>query len=232
MSNEKLPLVFLPGQLCTELLWAPQLKAFPDLSQIVVQRDHDTVEKMAVATLDAMPERANLVCHAMGGFVAIEIMRRAPRRVANLVLMSTLAPADTPKQTVRREGYLRLVEEGKFDAIIEERLPILVHPDRMGDAVLTGVLRRMAYDTGADTFLKQQRAIMARPDSRPSLNAIPCPTLLIYGRSDGITTMEHQQQMLDAIPNARLEIVEGSGHMVTLEKPQAVNGLLSQFLGR
>ena len=111
-------------------------------------------------------------------------------------------------------------------------LPILVHPDRMRDATLTGVLRQMAYDTGAETFLKQQRAIMARPDSRPSLSAIPCPTLLIYGRSDGITTMEHQQQMLDAIPNVRLEIVEGSGHMVTLEKPQVVNGLLSQFLGR
>jgi pimeloyl-ACP methyl ester carboxylesterase len=173
MSNEKLPLAFLPGQLCTESLWGSQLSAFPDQSQIIVQRDHDTVEKMAVATLNAMPERVNLVCHAMGGFVAFEIMRRAPQRIANLVLMSTLAPADTPKQTVRREGYLRLVEEGKFDAIIEERLPILVHPDRMRDATLTGVLRQMAYDTGAETFLKQQRAIMARPDSRPSLKAIP-----------------------------------------------------------
>ena len=88
----------------------------------------------------------------------------------------------------------------------------------------------MASDTGPEVFQRQQRAIMARPDSRPMLASIPCPTLLVFGRQDGITTIEHQNEMLNTIPDARLEILEDCGHMMTLEKPADVNALLSVFL--
>jgi len=225
-------IVFLPGQLCTAALWQPQVPALTALgsTSILVQRDHDTVGALAQAVLDASPRRFALVAHAMGGFVAFEILRRDPARVEKLMLISTLAPADTPKQTVRREGYLRLVEQGKFDGIIDERIPMLVHPDRVNDAPLTDTLRQMAADTGPETFLRQQRAIMSRPDSVASLSAIPCPTLLMFGRQDGITTLDHQQQMLDGIANATLEIVENCGHMVTLERPAETNAMLLRFL--
>jgi pimeloyl-ACP methyl ester carboxylesterase len=92
------------------------------------------------------------------------------------------------------------------------------------------MLRTMARDTGVDAFLRQQRGIMSRPDSRPGLSAIGCPVLLIYGRADGISTLEHQQEMLDAIPDGRLEIIEDSGHMLPLERPEKVNALLRAFL--
>lgn len=225
-------IVLIPGQLCTELVWEPQLAELCLLGNvtIAVQREYDTVGAMAQAVLDAAPARFALVTHAMGGFVAFEILRRAPKRVEKLVLMSTLAPADTPKQTARREGYLRLVEQGKFDGIIDERIPMLVHANRAVDRALTATLRRMAADTGAKAFLKQQRAIMSRPDSVASLAAIACPTLIVFGHEDGITTHEHQQQLLDGIPGARLEIIEDCGHMVTLERPEAVNALLGNFL--
>jgi pimeloyl-ACP methyl ester carboxylesterase len=224
------PIVLVPGQLCTELLWAPQSAILPSSVQILVQSGFDTVGDMAGSVLDQAPARFALVCHAMGGFVAFEIMRRAPQRVSRLVLISTLAPADTPRQTVRREGYLRLVEQGRFSDIIEERIPMLVHPSQTGNAVLTGTLRRMAEDTGPDAFLRQQRAIMSRPDSRPTLPQISCPTLLIFGRQDAITTMDHQQEMVSAIANARLNVVENCGHMVTLERPETVNTYLGDFL--
>jgi pimeloyl-ACP methyl ester carboxylesterase len=166
----------------------------------------------------------------MAGFVAFEILRQEPERVEKLVMMSTLAPADTPAQTARREGYLRLVEQGRFDDVIEERIPLLVHPERRNDAGLTAILRQMAKDTGAEAFLRQQRAIMSRPDSRPGLSAISCPVLLIYGRADGITTWEHQQEMLGAISGARLETIEDSGHMLPLERPDELNALLRPLL--
>jgi pimeloyl-ACP methyl ester carboxylesterase len=225
-------IVLIPSQLCTELVFEPQMPVLSSLGRprVFVQRDHDTVGAMAQSVLDASPERFTLITHGMGGFVAFEMWRRAPQRIRRLVLMSALAPADTPKQTERRMGYIRLVEQGRFDGIIEERIPMLVHPSRTSDAALTAILRRMASDTGPEVFQRQQRAIMARPDSRPILASIACPTMLVFGRQDGITTIEHQNEMRNAIPDVRLEIIEDCGHMMTLEKAGVVNGLLRAFL--
>ncbi|HEY4987893.1 MAG TPA: alpha/beta hydrolase [Bradyrhizobium sp.] len=220
------PVVFLSGQLCSKLLWQHQ-----HTDHVLELRNHDTMRELATEMLANAPERFALVAHGMAGFVAFEIMRLQPERVENLVLMSTLAQADTPKQTGRREGYLRLVEEGRFADIIEERIPLLIHPDRREDSVLTGTLRKMARDIGEQGFLNQQRAIMSRPDSRPGLGAIACPVLLVFGHADGITTIEHQNEMLSAIPDARLEIVEDSGHMIPLERPERTNAILRGFLG-
>jgi pimeloyl-ACP methyl ester carboxylesterase len=221
--------IFLSGQLCTESLWQHQ-RGLVATERMLTLFDHDTVAGLARSVLAMASQRVSLVAHGMAGFVAFDILRQQPERVEKLVLMSTLAPADTPKQTVRREGYLKLAQEGRFDGIIEERMPMLVHPDRQNDNALTAILRTMARDTGVEAFLRQQRAIMSRPDSRPGLPAIPCPVLLIYGRADGISTIEHQQEMLDAIPNAQLEIIETSGHMLPLERPDEVNALLRAFL--
>ncbi len=225
-------IALIPSQLCTDLVWEKQLPILSSLGtpRVFTQRDHDSIGAMAQSVLDAIPRQFVLITHGMGGFVAFEMLRRTPERITKLVLMSALAPADTPKQTARREGYLRLVEQGKFDGIIEERIPMLVHPSRIGDEALTAILRRMARDTGPDVFQRQQRAIMSRSDSRSSLSAIACPTILVFGRQDGITTLDHQNEMRDAIPDVRLEILEDCGHMVTLEKPREVNEVLPAFL--
>src|SRR6185369_2264273 len=163
-------------------------------------------------------------------FTAFEVMRQAPERVTSLVLIATLAPNDGPAQTERRQGYIRLVEDGRFEEVVEERIPILVHPARREDAPLLTVVRRMATETGASRFLGQQRAIMSRTDSRPSLAAIAVPTLLIRGDQDGITTQAHQDEILDRIPGARLISIEDCGHLPTLEKPVSTNQILDDWL--
>jgi pimeloyl-ACP methyl ester carboxylesterase len=187
---------------------------------------------MADRLLSAAPERFDLAAHAMGGFVALEVLRRAPHRVRRLVLIATLAPADTPAQTARREGYLTLVEAGRFEAVVEERLPILLSPARRSDPQLIAAARAMAAQTGPAAFLRQQRAIMSRPDSRHSLAAIASPTLIIAGRQDGIVTLDHQLEMSGAIPSAELKMVDDCGHLAMLEQPKTINGLLIDFLDR
>ena len=226
------PVILIAGQLLTADLWAPQVEALGGRYALTVadQASHDTIAGMAAAILEDAPERVSVVGHAMGAFVAFEMLRQAPARVDRLVLMSTLASADGPAQTARRESYLRLVEAGRFDEVVEERLPILLSPRRRSDAALVASARAMAAATGPDAFLRQQRAIMSRPDSRPSLAAIPCPTLILCGRQDGIVTADHQAEMRDAIPGARLEILEDCGHLMTLEQPDRVNALLGEFL--
>lgn len=218
------PVVLIPSQLCTELLWRGQFAPLCAIAgtRVAVMRDHDSVGAMAQSLLDANPGRFSLIAHGMGGFVAFEVLRRAPGRVASLVLMSTLAPDDTPAQTVRREGYLKLVEGGNFSSVVEERIPMLFHPGNANNLALAAIVRRMAEDIGAEAFLRQQRAIMARPDSRPALANIPCPTLILYARHDGISTLAHQEEMLSGIPNARLDVIEECGHMMTLERPEFV----------
>ncbi|BCW87275.1 Putative aminoacrylate hydrolase RutD [Alphaproteobacteria bacterium SO-S41] len=233
MSDTPAPVVLVSGQLLTDAFWAPVIAALGHRIDFTIA-DHtkdDTVAGMAERLLKTAPPVFDLVAHAMGGFVAFEVMHQAPERVRRLVLMSTLAPNDGPAQTERRQGYIRLVESGNFAGVVEERIPILVHPDRRSDEDLLAVVRGMALDTGAETFLRQQRAIMSRADSRPSLATIPCPTLLIWGREDGITTKAHQDEMLAAIPDVRLEIVEQCGHLLTLERPAETVLILEDWLG-
>lgn len=228
------PVVLVSGQLLTAACWAPQVTALsPDFDVRFADHGHDeTMAAMARRLLDEAPPMFDLVAHAMGGFVAFEVLRQTPARVRSLVLMSTLAPADLAAQTERRQGYIRLVESGQFAQVVEERVPILLHPARREDAALLAMVRQMALDTGAERFLRQQRAIMARIDSVRGLKDIACPTLLVWGRQDGIATMAHQQEMLGAIPGARLEIVEDCGHLLTLERPHTVTRLLRDWLSQ
>lgn len=232
-SSLKRPtVVFAAGQLLTHECWGPQVAALAadyDLRFSDHTRD-ETIAGMAVRLLAEAPPRFHLVAHAMGGFTAFEVMRQAPERVKSLVLMATLAPNDGPAQTERRQGYIRLVEAGQFAGVVEERIPILVHPARREDPPLLSVVRRMAADTGPETFLRQQRAIMGRADSRPSLAGINVPTLVIRGAQDGITTLAHLDEIMAGIPGARLEVIDDCGHLPTLEKPATVNRLLSEWL--
>jgi pimeloyl-ACP methyl ester carboxylesterase len=225
------PIVLITGQLLTDSVWQPLINAWRDREVIVADnRSDDTIEGFAQRLLDNAPPKFVLVAHAMGGFIAFEVMRRAPERVAKLALISTLASADGPAQTARRQGYVDLVESGNFDQVVEERIPILFPEEKRSDEHLLGIARQMAADTGADTFLAQQRAIMARIDSRPRLGEIAVPTLLVWGEKDGITSRAHHDEILDAIPGARLEVIAGAGHLPTVEAPEVVVPLLSGFI--
>lgn len=225
-----LPVVVLTGQLLTRDFWEPLTDALGDHAQFAENGRDESIAGMATRALDAAPVRFSLVAHAMGGFVAFEILRRAPERVANVALLSTLAPADTPVQTERRLGYARLVEEGRFDQVVEERIPILLHKDRRGDAALLQRVRRMAQDTGAERFLKQQRAIMTREDSRPGLANIHCPALIVAGAEDDIANQAHQADMHAAIAGARRETLPHCGHLVTLERIDLLAPLMTDWL--
>lgn len=233
MNMSKLPVVLAAGQLLTDAVFAPQIAALRAAGHEVILADHqsdETISGMAKRLLDAAPERFALVGLAMGGFIAFEVMRQAPERVDRMALLATLAPNDGPAQTARRQGYIDLVESGRFADVIEERIPMLFAADRRDDAALLDIARQMAADTGAETFLRQQRAIMTRADSRPDLPGMDVPVMLLWGDADGIATPAHQQEMLDGLPDARLQVIAGGGHLATLEQPDAVNAALLGWL--
>jgi pimeloyl-ACP methyl ester carboxylesterase len=232
--EEKPHLVLLPGLLCDAALWAPQLDALAPLAAMTVAdlAQDDTIAGMAERALAAAPARFALAGLSMGGYVAQEIMRRAPGRVTRLALLDTSSRPDTEEQHRRRLGLIELAGKGKFKGVTPRLLPSLVHPSRLVDEALTGEVIAMAERIGPEGFLRQQRAIMGRPDSRPDLPRIACPTLVLCGREDALTPLELHEEMAATIPDAELVVVEDCGHLSTMERPAETGSALRLWLER
>src|SRR5690606_16236317 len=142
-----LPIVLMTGQLLTDAVWQPLTDAWQGREVIIADnQSDDSIAGFAQRLLGNAPAKFILIAHAMGGFVAFEVMRRAPERVAKLALISTLASADGPAQTARRQGYIDLVERGAFAQVVEERIPILFPEEKREDERLLGIARQMAAD--------------------------------------------------------------------------------------
>jgi pimeloyl-ACP methyl ester carboxylesterase len=229
----KRPLVLVAGQLMTEQVWKPVLPLLPmdrvDISFADISKD-DSIGGMADRLLDIMPAQFDLVGFAMGGFVAFEVLRRSPERVRSLILMSTLAEADTQVQRERRRGYSDLVEAGNFDDVVEQRIPILLGRSARQDAKSVAMVREMADATGPATFLRQQTAILDRSDSRPCLPDIRCPTLVLRGEEDGITSADHQNLMAGNIARATSVSIADCGHVIPLEASEIAARLMVDWL--
>jgi pimeloyl-ACP methyl ester carboxylesterase len=228
-----LPVVFVPGLLCDADLWAAQLAIVSADRPVMVANiaGADTVAALARAVLADAPQRFALAGLSMGGYVALEIMRQAPGRVAGLALIDTSARPDSEEQTRRRRALLALARTGRFKGVTPRLLPTLLHPDRLADPILTGRVMAMAGRIGRDAFLRQQTAILGRPDSRPDLMRIDCPTLVACGRQDALTPLPLSEEMAGLIPGAELVVVEDSGHLSPMERPDAVNAALASWLG-
>ena len=229
---DKQNLVLLPGLLCDALLWHHQSTYLAELANITIAdfTREDSITGMAEAVLTTAPERFALAGLSMGGYVAQEIMRRAPQRVTKLALLDTSARGEVEEQTNRRRELIRMSMEGKFREITPQLLPFLIHPDRQDDKELTRSIIKMADHVGPDAFLRQQKAIMTRSDGRDDLSRIKCPIMILCGRQDALTPVEVHEEMAAGIPNSRLVIIEESGHMTTMERPQAVTAFLRDWL--
>ncbi|MBS0519254.1 MAG: alpha/beta hydrolase [Proteobacteria bacterium] len=225
-------LVLLPGLLNTRRLFERQIADLSDIADIVVPElhHHDSLGAMAEAALAAAPERFALAGFSMGGYVAFEILRRAPQRVERLALIDTQAAPDPPEVTVRRRGFIEQTRLGRFKGVQPALLPTFVHTGRLRDSTVVQPILDMAQEVGAEGFVREQNAIMARPDSRPLLAAINVPTVVIVGRQDLATPLPRSQEMAADIANARLVVIENCGHMSPLEKPAEVNEALRRWL--
>jgi pimeloyl-ACP methyl ester carboxylesterase len=170
-----------------------------------------------------------LAGHSMGGYVALEILRQAPARITRLALLNTHARPDSPEATENRRRLMALAEKD-FPAVIAALMPKLMTEDHLRDGEITGTVSEMALATGKEAFLRQQRAIIERSDSRPHLPRIACPTLVIAARDDALMPVELLEELASAIPRAKLVVIEDCGHMASLEQPEKVTDALRAWL--
>jgi pimeloyl-ACP methyl ester carboxylesterase len=190
----------------------------------------ETVAAIARRILADAPPQFALVGLSMGGYISLEIMRQAASRVTRLGLLDTSARPDAPEQSEGRRALIALARSGRFAEIADMLYPRLVDKSRLNDAALRQVVRLMAQEVGPDGFARQQTAIIGRPDSRPGLSAIRCPTLVLVGDGDALTPPELASEIAAGIHSARLVKVPGCGHLSTLEQPAAVSKALIELL--
>ena len=218
--------------LCTPEIFASQITALWPYGSVTVASlmEGDTIAEMAATILADAPPRFALAGISMGGFIEFEIMRQAPERVIKLALLSTEARPDTPEQTVQRRALLAEVHIGNFAALLALALPAIVHPAHQNDPALRDVNVRMGLTVGIERWARQAEAVMARIDYRPCLPAISVPTLVLVGDSDTFTPLDRAEEMVAAIPGARLVVVPECGHASTIEQPDAVNRALVEWI--
>lgn len=226
------PIVLIPGLLCTAEVFAPQISALWPYGPVTVAStlEGDSIAAMAAAILASAPPRFALAGFSMGGYLAHEILRRAPERVTRLALLSTSARADQPIQVEMRQALLEAATHGDYDTVLANATLNTAHVSLRRDPVFAATKRRMAADIGRAAFARQTAAVIGRPDSRRELPSIAVPSLVLVGDSDPVTPPEFAREMAEAIPGAKFVIVPECGHTSPLERPEAVNAALRDWL--
>ncbi len=230
------PLLFLPGLACDADVWQDQVRAFSEITTVVVA-DYglsDSIEKMAAVALDGAPERFAIAGHSMGGRVAFEIVRRAPERVAGIALLDTayraFAGAEAgERETAARFALLELARTKGMRAMAEYWIPNIIHPDRVADKAFVSAIIAMMGRKSPEIFAAQIKALLGRPDATPVLPAIRCPTMVLCGREDAWSPLAAHREMVAMIPGSKLAVIENCGHMAPMERPEDVTAALSAW---
>lgn len=230
--TDSLPIVLVPSLGGSARLFAAQI---PELWQFgpVMVADHlrsDSIAAIAGSILAAAPPRFALAGLSMGGYIAFEILRVAPQRVLRLALLDTSAGVDDEASKDDRRRQIAMAESGRFDEVTDAQFPHTVAPSHRGDAALLLLFAAMMRDTGAEAFVRQQQASLARFDSRPGLGAVRCPTLILVGADDEITPADEARAMARAIEGSRLVVVPDCGHLSSVDQPEAVTGALLDWM--
>ena len=225
-------LLFLPGLAADAVMWQAQTGALADFGPRVtdVHTRFGTIGQMAAALL-AEHEGELVLCGAsMGGIVAMEAARQAPQRLRGLALLGTNARPETPDMQVLREAAIELFAQGRVAEVIEPNVALAFHPDNVRDPALVQAYLDFVLAAGAQQLIAQNRAIIGRPDARLHLPQVRCPVLVVCGDADQLTPPECSREIAALIPSAELVLLAGCGHMLTMEKPQAVNAELRRWL--
>ncbi|MCK8482447.1 alpha/beta hydrolase [Aliiroseovarius sp. S2029] len=226
------PLVLLPGMMCDARLFAPQFAAFSGRRMVVSAplTDYASIKGLAQAVLSDAPPRFALAGLSMGGIVAMEVLRQAPDRVDRIALLNTnpLAEADAVK--ARRLPQMQKVREGELARVMRDEMKPNYLSDGPHRTEILDLCMEMALDLGPHVFLTQSRALMDRPDQSETLRAAQLPALVLCGRDDTLCPVSRHELMADLIPDARLEIIDGAGHLPTLEQADKTNAALARWL--
>ena len=225
-------LYLLPGLLCDETVFAPQAEALSDVCEVRIPefRGLDSLAGMAQRVLDDAPARFSVAGFSMGGRVAFQLAAMALGRFERFCAFDTGAGPLAPGELEKRQAVIDLAWREGMEALAAAWLPPMLHEKRRKDPAFVEPLTAMILRSTPEQHEKQIRALINRPDARPVLSTIKCPTLIACGRQDGFSPPDQHEAIAAAIPGARLVVVEESGHFLPLEQPDAFNKALREWI--
>ena len=190
----------------------------------------ETVQALAAEVLAQAPERFALGGLSMGGIVAMEVIRQAPDRVAGLALMDTNPLAEAEHVKARRQPQMDRAAAGGLGAVMRDEMKPNYLADGPGRAAILDLCMDMALDLGPDVFIRQSRALHDRPDQCETLRGFDRPALVLCGRDDSLCPVARHELMHALLPDSTLRVIEGAGHLPTLEQPDATTAALRRWL--
>lgn len=222
----KIPLVLLSGLLSNRVVWQHQIEHLSDIADIhVISPSQNTPKKMVQAILDEAPPKFALVGHSMGGWLCLEVMKVIPSRITKLCLMNTTSRLDSEEKKAIRQKLIHQAENGKFPEIARDLAAHFVF-----NPLVKNDVEKMFLEVGKDAFIRQESAMLAKSETQSILSQITCPTLVIHAMHDAVFSLAEHQELANQIRGAQLAIVENSGHMSPLEKPEIITALLKSWL--
>lgn len=223
--SEKPTLVLVPGLLCDREVWSHQEAHLQDVCRILIPdfSNCTSLEDVVLCILDQAPDTFMLAGHSMGGWIALEILKYHPERISNLCLLDTTGETDSPSV---RERRLRMVEEakaGKIADVIEEIIKAFVIQRDAVQAI------RGMFVRNQGRFIFQEELMLARQECLSIVSQAPPSPLLIVGSEDH-GFYPFMMNLHAMMPTSSLSVIEGSGHMSTMEKPGEVTSLMRKWL--
>ena len=231
-------LLLIPGSLNNARVWAHAAAALAGRARICIAdiSESDSTVAMATACL-AEADGAGLTGpvavagFSLGGYVALEVLRAQPQRIAGLALISTSARPENPQAIPGREKGMLLATRD-FEKLLANMRPFMLAQANLGNTALNAALDTMMREVGPDTFVRQSRAVIGRADCGDLLPGIGVPTLIACGREDKITPPALSEELARAIPGATLELMDNCGHMLPFEAGDALARLMAIWLDR
>lgn len=225
-------IVMLPGMMCDERLFAPQIAHLNGRYHVKTMpiHEHANMAELAENVLAQSPDEFALLGLSMGGILAMEILRQAPERITHLALLDTNPRAELNAVKQHRGPQIEAVKKGDLTKIMRDEMKPNYLVDSPNKLDILNLCMEMAEDLGNQAFINQSIALRDRPDYQNVLKGVDIPTLIMCGRQDVLCPIERHELMHELISGSTLHIVDSAGHLPTLEQPEIVNKALDLWL--
>jgi pimeloyl-ACP methyl ester carboxylesterase len=246
-TGKGMPLIFIHGYPLSREMWEPQIKGLSAMVRVIAPDLRGHGESQAVpgpysmeifaddiaGLLDALEIQTKVViCGlSMGGYAAFAFYRKYTHRVGGLILAATRAGEDTPQARAGREQAVETAKSEGIEVIVDGMIPNLLSPENyQNHPDLVRKVKSILMSISLDGMIGDLEGMKTRPDSRPTLEKIDVPTLVLHGLEDQIIPPKTAKETRAAIQHSRLQIIPRAGHLLNLEQPAEFNAAVRGFL--
>ena len=218
-------IVVTPGFMLDADLWTDTQVALEEIGPVMCAdfSQGTSIEAFADQLLeDALPGPFLLIGFSMGGYVAREVVRRAPERVPALVMCGTSARGDGALQA-RRQASAGAKSAKAFTGLSRNAI-LRAFADDEADPALVERVRQMGDELGGEVFMRQSN--LHRAGDLDRLSKIACPTLVIAGEKDRLRSIAESEELRAGIPGATMAVMQGVGHMMPMEAPEQLSRII------